>query len=76
MKKHTKTFVRLDYDILAIKKLTNTDKIALAYNWGDWGKGGYFATNRYAAGVLGMNIKTFEKKCLEVKKTRTVEGKR
>jgi hypothetical protein len=68
MKKHTKTFVRLNYDILAIKELTNTDKIALAYNWGDWGKGGYFATNRYAAGVLGMNIKTFEKSALKLKK--------
>ena len=68
MKKHTKTFVRLDYDILSIKNLTNTDNIALAYNWGDWGKGGYFATNRYAAGVLGMNIKTFEKSALKLKK--------
>lgn len=66
--KSTKLFVRLDYSILAIKEITSTDKIVLAYNWGDWGKGGYFATNRYAAGVLSMNIKTFEKSALKLKK--------
>ena len=65
--KSTTRFVRLDYSILAIKEITSTDKIVLAYNWGDWGKGGYFATNKYAAGVLSMNIKTFEKSALKLK---------
>ena len=64
----TRKFVRLDYNILAMRGITNTDKIVLAYNWGDWGKGGYFATNKYAAGVLSMNIKTFEKSVLKLKK--------
>jgi hypothetical protein len=69
MKQYTKKpFVRLDYSILAIKEITSTDKIVLAYNWGDWGKGGYFATNKYAAGVLSMNIKTFKKSALKLKK--------
>jgi hypothetical protein len=72
MKSITKTnqnkFVRLSYEILGIEGITNTDKIVLAYNWGDWGKGGYFATNKYAAGALSMNIKTFEKSALKLKK--------
>ena len=68
IKTNQNKFVRLSYEILAIEGITNTDKIVLAYNWGDWGKGGYFATNKYAAGALSMNIKTFEKSALKLKK--------
>lgn len=68
MKKHTSTFVRLDYSILSISDLNSTDKIVLAYNHGDWGNKGYFASNAHAAKELCMNIKTFEKSALKLKK--------
>jgi hypothetical protein len=68
MKKDSSKYFCFYYSILELNGLTPWDKIVLAYNRSFDSAGGYFASSKYAAGVLRMNIKTFEKSVTKLKK--------